>query len=843
MHFGTDGGRARAYTRGMLVGRERELELLTGALGSERPVLLVGEAGVGKTTLLRAACAERPRLEGGGLQTLSWMPYLPIERAIGRSLPAADAAWVASELSRVAKGKVLIVDDLHWSDPGTRDVLGLVAGRTPLLGAVRTGEEPTSAVVDELLGRGFERVDLGPLDAGSAAELARLLRPDLSETAVARLLRRTGGNPLLIEELVSTDEPSDTLRLALSARLRKLGGEARAAMAVLALAARPLPSSAITGGADDLVDAGLAVRANGDVALRHALLGEVLAEELDPAERKRTHALIARATSDPGLAARHHAEAGECDAARALALRAADATPGPAERAGHLLVAASCADPDESAALRVTAAGILAAAGVIGDLETIVDGIETDDPETRGQIAHARAYGTWARGEREGAIATIDEGLRAVEGLQTQIEISLRILRGQLVAQVREPNEALLRELDAVCEVARERDVLLGHALGTLGWALGSTGQPYADVMLEAIGAARDAGDVLSELKLTANLLALTIWHRRTDEAWVRPTLARALERARAERLGVQENTLRIWEQAINLAEGRYDDVITTLRAMLDEPLQRQWRNNAITSFVPALINTGHLDEALTLLDRELHAPVRITDSLLVGKAQALLWAGRPRDVIEACEACLALDDLDPDVAMAARTLRAHACWELGLEVADAEEAPEGRRSAPLIPEASAIAMLARDEDPIEAAALLDDAAAASGDVAESVRLRWLAGEALRRGGDLEGALERLRGAEEVAERHGMRPLLDRIRRSLRLAGERRSAARTGGGGDELTGREREVLSLVAAGLTNAEIARRLGLSPSTVARQVSSAQTKLGAANRAHAAVLATQA
>jgi two-component system response regulator DesR len=55
-----------------------------------------------------------------------------------------------------------------------------------------------------------------------------------------------------------------------------------------------------------------------------------------------------------------------------------------------------------------------------------------------------------------------------------------------------------------------------------------------------------------------------------------------------------------------------------------------------------------------------------------------------------------------------------------------------------------------------------------------------------------------------------------------------------------LTAREREVLTLVAAGLTNAEIAAELQLSPNTVKEHASSMFRKLGARNRADAIVRA---
>jgi pimeloyl-ACP methyl ester carboxylesterase/DNA-binding CsgD family transcriptional regulator len=67
-------------------------------------------------------------------------------------------------------------------------------------------------------------------------------------------------------------------------------------------------------------------------------------------------------------------------------------------------------------------------------------------------------------------------------------------------------------------------------------------------------------------------------------------------------------------------------------------------------------------------------------------------------------------------------------------------------------------------------------------------------------------------------------------------------ASPPGAGDSELTARELEVLRLVAEGLSDAEIAERLVLSPHTVHRHVANIRTKLGLASRAAAAAHAAR-
>ena len=121
----------------------------------------------------------------------------------------------------------------------------------------------------------------------------------------------------------------------------------------------------------------------------------------------------------------------------------------------------------------------------------------------------------------------------------------------------------------------------------------------------------------------------------------------------------------------------------------------------------------------------------------------------------------------------------------------------------------------------------------ARGEVAET-RLDW-ASALLRRGlaRDRERASAMLEAAERGATELGMEPL--RRRASDTLAAPKR-------GRSPLTARALEVVSLVADGLTNKEVAARLRLSVRTAENHLLNVMNKLGLDNRAQVAAWVTR-
>jgi DNA-binding NarL/FixJ family response regulator len=105
--------------------------------------------------------------------------------------------------------------------------------------------------------------------------------------------------------------------------------------------------------------------------------------------------------------------------------------------------------------------------------------------------------------------------------------------------------------------------------------------------------------------------------------------------------------------------------------------------------------------------------------------------------------------------------------------------------------------------------------------------------------GDLLAAIRAVHSGDAVVAPSTTRRLLDRFAPMLPGAPDERSRAR-----DEelarLTAREREVMVLVAQGLSNGEIAARLVLSEATVKTHVGRILTKLGLRDRVQVVVLA---
>lgn len=242
----TPRGGADAEARPGLIGRRPELEaagsLLDDALRTARPaaVVVAGEAGIGKTTLLQQLVGDLQRstpAPGGTFEqvvcdrrlTLPYAALIPLlERlepephelvemlSVGGTGPDSwiDAAQLRSRVVDLIEtatersgGLVLVVEDAHWATPELIDVLlDLLARRSKVALAMLVSiRDPVvfapelEQALSELRHRASEVIHLAGLDE---AQTRQLLGQELDPETARAAHRLTGGNPLHLRNLI-----------------------------------------------------------------------------------------------------------------------------------------------------------------------------------------------------------------------------------------------------------------------------------------------------------------------------------------------------------------------------------------------------------------------------------------------------------------------------------------------------------------------------------------------------------------------------------------------------------------------------------------------------------------
>jgi DNA-binding CsgD family transcriptional regulator/tetratricopeptide (TPR) repeat protein len=383
---------------GVFVGRARELGRLERALdaaraGSGTIALVAGDAGIGKSRLASEVAA-RAREEGfevliGRCIDLvdTQLPYQPFVEALHPlgALAKVDERTAGSQLrvfehtlaqvsDRAAKMPVLLVlEDLHWADTSTLDLLVFLAhnlgDRRIVVLATFRADEPASA---ERVGRLADAVrrsgaalvlDLGPLEREElTALLASRAEAPLAATLTDAIVARSEGNPFFAEELLVAASACGGqlprgLRNLLLQRVARLDPATQGVLRLAAAAGRdvgyPLLRAAAELAERDLreslrraVEHGVLVpvQETGSFRFRHSLLAEAIYATLLPGEREDLHRRLAERLADsaaaaPAELAPHWAAAGrtkEALIASVEAAREAEAVFGLAEALAHL---------------------------------------------------------------------------------------------------------------------------------------------------------------------------------------------------------------------------------------------------------------------------------------------------------------------------------------------------------------------------------------------------------------------------------------------------------------------------------------------------------------------------
>ncbi|HSR82547.1 MAG TPA: AAA family ATPase, partial [Streptosporangiaceae bacterium] len=341
-----------------LFGRDSELSAMTDLLtnaggGRGGSLLVVGEAGLGKSALLtvaarqagelglsvvRATGARREaRLPFAGLHQLvqplrRGMNRLPsplrtaLESVFGRSGVSNTEPFLVAlatlELLANAAGSrpvVVLADDVHWLDAASREVLSFVSRRVAVepIAVVLAAREDTEceAVMDDL-----PQVRLKPLDTSAATALLDATWPGLRAETRGLVLAAAAGNPLALEELPAVGERdpcilaasptwqlplTERLERSFTARLPELGDACRTVLLAVASSdgddlAETLAAAAIIAGRtleaadlDPAVAAGLVTYGAGKVAFRHPLVRSGIYGAFTAAHKEAMHSALA----------------------------------------------------------------------------------------------------------------------------------------------------------------------------------------------------------------------------------------------------------------------------------------------------------------------------------------------------------------------------------------------------------------------------------------------------------------------------------------------------------------------------------------------------------------------
>ncbi|RSM46093.1 LuxR family transcriptional regulator [Amycolatopsis balhimycina DSM 5908] len=785
-------------------------------------------------------------------------------------------------------GLVVVLEDVHWADEASLRLLRHLAGeiRRSRLAVVATYRDTGSAgplfeALPDLLGRpGTESLRLDPLtEPDVRAYLAGIGRAGVDAVDA---LRRSGGNPLYLKAVArssATGGGEAELRHLVRTTVAGLDAGTRELLAIASVLGEEVDAHIVAEVAgqpvDDVVVAlDRAVRARvllpavaGSRRFAHAVVRDGIYADLDQGVREELHARTAAALehrAEPGVVAGHWLRAAATPDALARAAdwaetAARDATRSLAftEAARFLALALGsrrrAGTPDGLAALLVDlataeyragrfarsldhareAAGLtsdpmLAAAAALVVRDTAAPGLLPEmaaltasalaaigpdgDPAVRAKLLAQSASVAADCGKTSEAAKTADEALSLAE-LSGDQEARLDAVRARLKTRPRElPLAERLR-------------------LGALAVSLGGPGRPLVALWGHKwrIDAAFEVGTIpavdaelsaISDLAATTRL-PLVRWHElrlRASVAAYRGAFAEsrelnrlASELAEAE-LGEDRSTV-----AMSFAFAQQ------LADVVGDPAELPEGYGELLAIAPPLPITvvsrplcaliaGRRDEARAAYDA-LRPHLRDPDFVEhpPGIGPSLLPLLEAFEDLETAEWLAKRMDGEPPIGSGGA----------GTFCSDCSSSWAGRLAALLGQHAEAVPLF-------EEAIAWDTRLGARPYVVHN-RVR-LAAE-LAALGELPRAETLARQAADEARRLGMPGW---VRKATELLDRVRTEA------DPLTGREREIVALVAGALSNRQIAHRLVLSERTVESHVRSVLAKLGLANRTEVAAWA---
>jgi DNA-binding CsgD family transcriptional regulator/tetratricopeptide (TPR) repeat protein len=848
-----------------ILEREDELAALGSAArdaadGAGSAILISGEAGIGKSSLVEAI---RGVLPAEGRLLVGYCDDLATPRVLGplRDLIGSVGTTLTQALERGDRGEVLealrgelgwakhptvlAIEDVHWADEATLDVLRYLVRRAAQLPLVlvltyRDDELGTDHPLRQLLGL-----------ASRVGRVRRLRLARLTEAAVRRLSAAadvdadevfavTSGNPYFVAEVLAAGDAAAvplTIADAVQARVAQLDPATLEILERLAV----VPSAVQRWLVEALVPAGPAALAPAEqrgllavtpsrVSFRHELARRAVVDSMQAARRVAANrsvlaALLARPGIEVSRVIHHAAQAGDSDIILRygpIAAREASAAGAHREAAAHLRLVLDqhpILDPRTEAGLwedfAIESYTIDAPAGdALAAQRRAVELRRGDDPRACGASLRWLSRICWWAGNPVGAHAAADEAIAVLSATGDDDLLAMALSnKAQLYALAGRDAEAIAVAERAIA-LGKDTPATLSHALNNLGMALYRLdGASALSTLEESLRVALAADEPEHACRAYVNL----IWHNlellRLDDA--RRHLAEGIEFAERSEFLTFFRYLQVALGALHFATADWDEVGPAAAYALDSS-----------------------------------PPVRCAALILIGRTR--LRRGEPGAVEtlrEAWQIAVPLRECQR-VGPAAAALAEAAALDGDASAAAAEltEAYElARRFGTVAIRAELAYWLGRAGRPVGGhglnhpyALLTDGRWREAAEAWRAAGCRYEYAAALAESPETGDHLTAL----AILDALGAEPLARLIRARLKSLGVARiprgpaPATRVNPAG--LTERQVEVVQLLARGMTNAEIAGQLVLSVRTVDSHVAAALEKLGTRTRKEAAARA---